>query len=267
MASFTGRPNKINNHKLVLRKSSLEDKRAVVDPKVGFNKKLDLNNVTLVILDCISVDRGLFAVKESLNLINVYETLFFTSLSLQDKLVNTIKIKECKSRFDYSKFILSELYNFVNTDFVLIIQYDGYVVNPKVWTNKFFEFDYIGAPWLDKVVGNGGFSLRSRNLLRVTQSNYDIIFKHSRSKGEFEDDDICRCNRELLCSNGIKIADYDTARIFSVELEEPYTNQFGWHGMQHVPSCVISRNPYLAKIYRINNTKTKRYNKNWKFYR
>ena len=35
---------------------------------------------------------------------------------------------------------------------------------PEAWTDDFFNYDYIGATWDDGVVGNGGFSWRSRKL-------------------------------------------------------------------------------------------------------
>jgi len=62
----------------------------------------------------------------------------------------------------------------------LLVQPDGFVINPDKWDNQFFEYDYIGAPWeqvphsyLDPWgkphrVGNGGFSFRSKKLLDVS---------------------------------------------------------------------------------------------------
>ncbi len=83
----------------------------------------------------------------------------------------------------YSKFMLQDLYKFVDTKFCLVIQSDGFVINPNLWTNQFLEYDYIGAPWPNEIsvynasinkidlaknrVGNGGFSLRSKRLLEV----------------------------------------------------------------------------------------------------
>ena len=80
------------------------------------------------------------------------------------------------------------LNNYIDSDFVLIIQDDGHIVNPHLWDNEFLNYDYIGAPWPnnkkwknrfskydEKVssniirnfnlnnIGNGGFSLRSKN--------------------------------------------------------------------------------------------------------
>ena len=52
---------------------------------------------------------------------------------------------------------------------MLLIQWDGYVVNPEAWDPAFLGCDYLGAKWYwhddGMRVGNGGFSLRSRRLL------------------------------------------------------------------------------------------------------
>ena len=75
----------------------------------------------------------------------------------------------------------SELYDYVDTDFCLVINWDSWVCNPKTWTDEFLEYDYIGCDirgdedsWgglkPDSTygkVGNGGFSLRSRRLFKV----------------------------------------------------------------------------------------------------
>ena len=77
------------------------------------------------------------------------------------------QIPTFKNGNDYNQFILKDLNSHITTDFVLVIQYDGFVINPHKWDIKFSEYDYIGAPWpwaKDYQVGNGGFSLRSKKL-------------------------------------------------------------------------------------------------------
>lgn len=94
----------------------------------------------------------------------------------------------------YSVFILYCLENFIKTDYALIVQKDGWVLNADNWRPEFFDYDYLGAPsvsgmtvdargartiynaftWQQFVgrsdvqllpVYNGGLSLRSRRLL------------------------------------------------------------------------------------------------------
>jgi hypothetical protein len=47
----------------------------------------------------------------------------------------------------YSHFIVKELDAYVETEYVLVIQYDGFILNPEAWTDEFLKYDYVGAPW------------------------------------------------------------------------------------------------------------------------
>ena len=84
-----------------------------------------------------------------------------------------MQIPRVASAREYSRFVIKDLLRDIATDFVQIIQWDGYVINGPAWTNEFLDYDYIGARWWfrkhDRNVGNGGFSLRSRRLLEALQ--------------------------------------------------------------------------------------------------
>jgi tetratricopeptide (TPR) repeat protein len=112
---------------------------------------------------------------------------------------------------------------------VLVIQWDGYVVNPAAWTDAFLQYDYIGAPWGfhndAHRVGNGGFSLRSSRLLRAL-SDPDI------SETDPEDEMICRRYRPLLEERyGIRFAPEALAARFSFETTYFEDQPFGFHGL------------------------------------
>ena len=73
---------------------------------------------------------------------------------------------------DYNRICLQLLPQLITEDHCLIIQTDGFAVNAQAWSDKFLQYDYIGACWpqtwgLPHQVGNGGFSLRSRRLLHA----------------------------------------------------------------------------------------------------
>src|SRR4029079_18721760 len=58
----------------------------------------------------------------------------------------------------------------IKTPFVLFVEWDGYVIEPRAWHPSFREYDYIGAKWIDNAadgmnVGNSGFCLQSKRLL------------------------------------------------------------------------------------------------------
>lgn len=143
---------------------------------------------------------------------------------------------------DYQRFCVKQLPSYFFTDFVLTIQLDGYVLDPKRWTDEFFEYDYIGAPWPlypwlaasikqrgksiydeNQRIGNGGFSLRSHMLCKwIAENSQD--FYPSRN----EDVYLCCDKREAAESMGFKFAPYTVAHRFSIEKEE-YSGQFGAH--------------------------------------
>ena len=137
---------------------------------------------------------------------------------------------------DYSRFCLHNLYDNVDSDYCLIFQDDGFVLNPHLWDDEFLKYDYIGSPWPlyigwpeeGRQVGNGGFSLRSKKLLEYSKS----LTSHST---ENEDTYLLNSNRENLVKFGINIAPLDIARKFSVEnpLDDDHNLDtcFGFHAM------------------------------------
>ena len=129
----------------------------------------------------------------------------------------------------YSEFVIKQLHSYVETSHCLLVQWDGYVLNPNSWLPQFLDFDYIGAPWHGNIVGNGGFSLRSRKLLKATARFTDPAHP--------EDNFICRKHRMELERDGIKFAPADLARQFSIEAasyalkENTWTSDGrGWNG-------------------------------------
>ena len=77
------------------------------------------------------------------------------------------------------EWTLKKLAALIATDFVILVQADGYALNKQAWTDEFLEYDYIGAPWplwltvcmqgsMFRRVGGAGFSLRSRKFLETT---------------------------------------------------------------------------------------------------
>ncbi len=113
-----------------------------------------------------------------------------------------IKHSKCKpfSYLEYNLFVLYLLDDLIDTDFALIVQNDGFVVDGHNWRDEFFDYDFIGAPLyhlceqqadghvriqggqmhenLDEEMPenhfegqNGGFSLRSKRLLGLPRAH------------------------------------------------------------------------------------------------
>lgn len=96
---------------------------------------------------------------------------------------------------EYSWFMLFALWRVIPTEFALVVQDDGWVLDGNLWQDDWLQYDFIGAPihlahvlapdgerWLRgfewtrdygqpgyrvHVVQNGGFSLRSQRMMRA----------------------------------------------------------------------------------------------------
>ena len=146
--------------------------------------------------------------------------------------------------YGYSKFMIEELFRYVDTPYCLVTQADGFVVNVNKWRNDFLEYDYIGAPWpailgssagnvdLDKNrVGNGGFSLRSQRFLEASSK---IFFDDMHVPIKSEDFLLCHYLFDQMVADGIRFAPLELARQFAVEAQidqNHHLNEtFGFHG-------------------------------------
>ena len=192
--------------------------------------KINLDNVTICAVDSINPSLAARAIEKSSEGINFANKILFTDSSVIGNF-HTITIPKISSKDEYSSFLIKDLNQFIQTEFVLIVQWDGYVIYPQRWTNEFLNYDYIGAkwPWYDEGfnIGNGGFSLRSKKLLNSINTEKFIFIPNIN-----EDELICRINREYLQNNeAIKFSSLDNADKFSYERSLPETFTFGFHGL------------------------------------
>ena len=144
---------------------------------------------------------------------------------------------------DYNLFCLKGLWPYIKTEFALIIQYDGMAANGAAWSDDFYNYDYIGAPWPDRFswikptekVGNGGFSLRSAKLLDALK-DYQIRTHDNDMRFGAEDSVIGQGYKSYLSTkHGIKYAPVELANQFSHEWCNPSGESFGFHGVWNVP--------------------------------
>lgn len=217
-------------------------------------EKINLKNITLFGIDSLNKERLLNAFEICEYYANFGDKILLTKINkntITNSGIKIINVDEINSLENYSYFMIKKLNDFINTDYVLIIQYDGFILNPKAWTNDFLEYDYIGAPWWyndDCNFGNGGFSLRSKKLLNLLQKD-----KHIQYTEHAEDHTICRIYGDYLREKGIKFAPEELAKKFSIEgTNEPWKypvkygtiwiNEFGFHGL-HKTDISNWRNP------------------------
>ena len=201
---------------------------------------IQLPKVTLVCVDCLNHLGAIKAILKSVEGIKFANVLFLTDKLFYSDKCKSITIDKINSKKEYSYFMMTKLNEFIDTDFCLVIQYDGYVINPELWTDDFLNYDYIGAPWWynENNVGNGGFSLRSKKLLQTLS---EMNIKESDVESYHPEDDlICRKYGNELKEKGFKFAPTLIAKQFSYEpnvKREPFKNHtFGFHG---VPNLIL----------------------------
>lgn len=190
----------------------------------------DLPDVTLVAVTSIALDQTVEALR-----ISMQQVRFGRVLLLSDRCppragdlgVEWRRIGPLASRVDYSRFMLGRLAEHIDTTHALCVQWDGYVLDGGRWDPAFLEYDYIGATWPhfkdSHNVGNGGFSLRSRRLLKACAK---LPFDENLA----EDVLIARACRPLLENQGMRFAPESLARHFAYERTRPTGREFGFHG-------------------------------------
>lgn len=228
-------------------------------------KKINLKNVTLYGVDTSDKDRllNVFSICEEYAEFGAKK--LFTKIG-KEYITNTgveiINTEDVFSIETYNYFNLKRLADFIDTDYVLVVEYDGFILNPNAWSDNFFKYDYIGAPWWYEDglnVGNGGFSLRSKKLLNILRDDKNIIETFP------EDHHICRTYRKYLEEKGIKFAPEELARRFSIEGGAHYppywskktgniwTDEFGFHGLHKTDiSKWFEQNPRQKNIIKNN---------------
>lgn len=186
---------------------------------------LHLPNVTLLCADCVDVERAGSAIDRSTKYVSFGGVKLLTSLPSTRG--DVVAIQRLASLNEYSSFMLRKSYRHIDTSHVLVVQHDGYVLDPSAWTDEFMDYDYTGAPWADGSVGNGGFSLRSRALM----ARVALMINEAPMQRANEDEVICLDLRERLEADGFRFAPQKLAARFSFELNEDLRPQrtFGFH--------------------------------------
>jgi hypothetical protein len=205
---------------------------------------INLPNITIVVVDTITADQALKAIKYSCREIEFGAKKLITSQDIQD---NDVEIIKCEplNYFEFSHFCVYRLHEYIDTEFALLIHPDGYVVNPSQWTDEFLQYDYIGAIWplphdsfsfrddagVIQRMGNGGFTLRSKKLLSLAS---ELNIPWQSYHGFYNEDGFyCVYHRKTYEKHGCKYAPLEIAAKFSHESHVPENEgiiPFGFHG-------------------------------------
>ena len=195
--------------------------------------RLQLLDTTLCAADTVTPKLAARALEICLDQCDFADAILFSDTPVAGRFRN-VAIEKLNSLDDYSLFCLRQMPKLTAGDFVLVVQWDGYVVDSGAWKSGFRKYDYIGAPIPARdggppTIGNGGFSLRSRKLLDALPTmpffpglGEDWIISHVTKKTLEEDFGVC-------------FAPLALAQHFSHEMTSPAGRTFGFHGVPNMP--------------------------------
>lgn len=213
----------------------------------------ELKDVTLIIADCSTVPQAIHSIKRSLSIVQPERVILFTSIDIPSTdEYEVIKIEHLKSKEDYSRWIMRELYKHITTAYVWVAQWDSWALDASAWTDEFLSVDYIGSSWLETdgfAVGNGGGSVRSRRLMEAVATDPIIVSTHP------EDNQICKVYRPYLEARyGFKWASVELADKWGFELKSPSQSTFTFHSFFHKPyqkTIVIRRRDAMGDVIQV----------------
>lgn len=197
---------------------------------------IDLKKITLCAISSVKIPQTIKAIQICQDKCIFNNVIFFSD----EDVPHGVKIPRINSIDEYNNFVIHRLPELVlplMSDYLLTVHWDGFIVNPESWTDKFYEYDYIGAPWpwFRNLCGNGGFCLKSKKFLQV---QFDVISNKISSRGENEDLILCYHFRKRFIRHGCKYAEPEIAYLFSTEFPSRksqwrFEKPFGFHDFKY----------------------------------
>lgn len=195
--------------------------------------KLNLDQISCILIDGVNPNQSAKVLNYCGSLCNFNSIKLFSFEKPTEKYdYEFIQIKKFAYP-EYNRFLIKNLSSYINSQYVLIVQTDGYITNINAWDNIFLNYDYIGAPWIQGTlyntrVGNGGFSLRSKKF--IERCSWPDININSNQ----EDIVVCSTNKDLMERSGLKYAPVEIAAKFSwggdvPEIQRTWQDSFGAH--------------------------------------
>lgn len=210
---------------------------------------MNIKNIALTIVDGLGTETEQYQniAKNILTNLNYFisEVLFLTPNKEYNNNEFNVKYIDILNYCDLNELLFQKLINYSDSEYFMVVQTDGFPINYNLWDDDFLNYDYIGAPWPSgmrwtgnsPVVGNGGFSIRSRKLYDMTNKISGFREFHKQSLTN-EDVTISVVVRKMLEENGIKFAPVELAKKFSVEIpiseDHKLENCFGFHGKRYI---------------------------------
>jgi hypothetical protein len=125
----------------------------------------------------------------------------------------SLNLDNLKHIHEYNTILYNKLfYDNIPTEVFLVFQTDSMICSSyKDYIYKFIDEDYVGAPWVDEEVGNGGLSLRKKSKM------LELIDKCGDKISVYFNEDKFFSNK--LCQDlvNVKKPDYNSAKEFAIE--------------------------------------------------
>jgi hypothetical protein len=204
-----------------------------------------IKNVTLACADSVNPEAAVNALRRSSRQLSFGRIVIFTHRPPANLsgAIEWVEIERLCSVDEYNEFILRDLYRYIKTSHVLMIQEDGFIIHPHLWQDSWLEFDYIGAPWPDlrqaqkSFVGNSGCSSRSIRLLkRLSELATPTAINNMIVGWRRILDDVFACYEmhDQLVREGFRFAPPEIAAKFSFERPTQWSKSshqaMGFHG-------------------------------------
>jgi hypothetical protein len=214
--------------------------------------------VSLVIADTESYILANNAIDQCLRKFEFDEVIVFTDKPEYWQQHRTVRIEKIQNINAYNDLMISTVPFYVQTDFFIVAQFDGFILDGAAFLNDFYDYDYIGAPWPQAAyshfrVGNGGFSWRSKRLAVAAAGMASF-----RDSMDSEDAFIGRVIRVALeTRHQCRFPDAEFAARFSYEMLLPDGPVFGFHGLMHLPIIYQNNLAYLFQNLPIRSIQNK----------
>ena len=207
---------------------------------------LRLPSVTLVMIETREHVLARMAIEDCLDKVEFGDVLIITDrpLEFSDLTKRGIYpqfkiVDDWPDKLGWSRCFWLDVGPLLRTSYTLNIQWDSWIWDTTQWTDEFYNYDYIGAPWWyqdGQNVGNGGFSLISTRLKRYLRKYSDVYPCVVSS----DDDLLCRKYRIGLEQHGFTWAPEWLAHRFAFECcrPSPTSRHFGFHAMFNWPEVL-----------------------------
>ena len=203
--------------------------------------------ISYVVVDTTQHQLSQFALERSQSLFPLKHSIVFSDLKEPWHTRKFVKIDKMQTMSDYNQVLLRNVWKYLETEYCLILHYDGFVINPDQFAKLFLHYDYIGATWNNFQlfnVGNGGFCLRSKKLMKIVDEHFPNVDLDTP-----EDVLIARHLRAVLEDKfKLRFAPQEIANHFSQEFVSQSWPTFGFHGSHLLPIAMKDSLPGLFEM-------------------